>query len=152
VDDVESDAFEHRLEQPRAGAVFGPDVGGLQLDPDTFRLFNDAGFIAWSSGGTLSVWYWPPRSSGSGWCRPSVAFLAGLPWPCCLAAFPSSPSSSRLVAHCEHRPRLAGGSSKHRYDGMRPAAERAEPTPKRGMPGRRGIRQRDRSWTPGPSG
>jgi hypothetical protein len=28
-------------------------TGGLELDPDTFRLFNDAGFVAWSSGGTI---------------------------------------------------------------------------------------------------
>jgi hypothetical protein len=28
VDDVESDAFEHRLQQPGVGALFGPDVVG----------------------------------------------------------------------------------------------------------------------------
>jgi hypothetical protein len=27
--------------------------GGFQLDPDTFRLLNDAGFLAWSSAGTI---------------------------------------------------------------------------------------------------
>jgi hypothetical protein len=35
----------------RSGSMYG--AGGLQFDPNTFRLLNDAGFIVWYSGGTI---------------------------------------------------------------------------------------------------
>jgi hypothetical protein len=35
----------------RSGSMYGK--GGLQFDPNTFRLLNDAGFIVWYSAGTI---------------------------------------------------------------------------------------------------